>query len=30
VYGAHAVGLGIIAVLIIVVTYNDIARLVAG
>ncbi|NLI00194.1 MAG: site-2 protease family protein [Chthonomonadales bacterium] len=30
VYGAHAVGLGIIALLIIAVTYNDIARLVAG
>ena len=30
VYGAHAFGLGILALLIIAVTYNDIARLVAG
>ncbi|MBM3494464.1 MAG: site-2 protease family protein [Armatimonadetes bacterium] len=30
VYSAHAVGLGIIALLIVAVTYNDIARLVAG
>jgi regulator of sigma E protease len=30
VYSAHAIGMGILAMLIIAVTYNDIARLVAG
>lgn len=30
VYSAHAFGLGVLALLIIAVTYNDIARLVAG
>lgn len=30
VYGAHAVGLGIIVLLILAVTFNDIARIIAG